>query len=66
MLAVALLLLVCSLVFTWPLALGFGSLVHDHDDPLFSLWRLGWVAHALATNPGGLFHANVFSPRRTP
>ena len=26
------------------------------------MWRLGWVAHAIRTNPRGLFDANIFYP----
>ena len=33
-----------------------------HDDPLFSIWRLSWVAHALPTDAARLFDANIFHP----
>jgi hypothetical protein len=36
--------------------------VADLGDPLFSMWRLDWVAHQLRTNPFDLFHANIFHP----
>lgn len=36
--------------------------VVDHQDPLFSLWRLSWIRHALATEPSRLFHGNIFYP----
>ena len=32
------------------------------SDPYFSIWRLAWVGHAIVTNPGELFHANIFYP----
>ena len=36
--------------------------VPDPGDPLFSMWRLGWVAHQLVADPGHLFDANIFYP----
>ncbi len=47
---------------TWPQVLYLGSKVAAHDDPLFSIWRLAWVAHALPTDPQHLFDANIFYP----
>ncbi len=39
----------------------FGA-VPDLGDPLFSIWRLSWVNHALWTSPRQLFDANIFYP----
>lgn len=36
--------------------------VPDYGDPLFSIWRVSWVLHALITSPGQLFNANIFHP----
>jgi hypothetical protein len=36
--------------------------VPDLGDPLFSMWRLAWVAHQLAVDPRHLFDANIFHP----
>jgi hypothetical protein len=36
--------------------------VTDLGDPLFSLWRLDWVAYQLRTDPWHLFDANIFHP----
>src|SRR5262245_37178128 len=36
--------------------------VPDLGDPLFSMWRLAWVAHQLPIDPGHLFDANIFHP----
>jgi hypothetical protein len=36
--------------------------VADLGDPLFSIWRLGWVHHYLADARGTLFDANIFYP----
>ena len=34
----------------------------DQGDPLFSVWRLAWVAHQLPRHPLQLFEANIFHP----
>ena len=36
--------------------------VADLGDPLFSVWRLDWVAYQLVHDPGHLFDANIFHP----
>ena len=36
--------------------------VPDRGDPVFSMWRMAWVAHQLPTNPRHLFDANIFYP----
>jgi len=36
--------------------------VPDRGDPLFSMWRLGWIAHQLRSAPLRLFDANIFFP----
>ena len=36
--------------------------VGDTGDPLFSVWRLSWVAHQLPRAPLRLFDANIFYP----
>lgn len=36
--------------------------VPDLGDPLFSMWRLGWVAHQLAHDPWHLFDGNIYHP----
>ena len=38
--------------------------VPDFGDPLFSMWRIGWVAHQIVTDPVHLFDANIFYPER--
>jgi hypothetical protein len=47
---------------TWPQALHLTTRVPGHDDPLFSIWRLAWIAHALQSDPRHLFDANIFYP----
>src|SRR5258708_6522784 len=54
---------ICLAVFvTWPQALHMSTSIFSHHDPYFSIWRLTWVAHALATQPLHLFDANIFYP----
>ena len=36
----------------------------DTNDGRFSIWNVAWVAHALLTEPGHLFDANIFHPHR--
>ena len=47
---------------TYPQVLSFGTSVPYHSDPYFSMWRLGWVAHAIVHEPRALFEANIFYP----
>lgn len=49
---------------TWPQASLLSSHVIAHHDTMFSIWRLGWIAHALASSPLHIFDANIFSPAR--
>jgi hypothetical protein len=56
------LLVALTVLLTWPQALHMGTMIAAHDDPLFSIWRLAWVAHALSTDPRHLFDANIFYP----
>ncbi len=53
-----------TLFVTWPQAVHLGTRVAVHDDSYFSMWRLAWIAHALATDPRHLFDANIFHPAR--
>jgi len=61
----------CLLVFfglivvavTYPQVVRLDS-VPDLGDPLFSIWRLSWVAHQLPRDPFHLFDANIFYPER--
>jgi hypothetical protein len=52
-------------VMTWPQVLLIGTHAADHHDVFFNLWRLRWVAHALANSPERLFQGNVFHPSRS-
>jgi hypothetical protein len=65
-----LLVVVCFSAFTvWltsPLAFHLGSFAYrqDNGDGQFSIWNVAWVAHALTSNPAGVFDANIFYPHR--
>jgi hypothetical protein len=70
-LATAVAFLLATLWWTRPLlpALGTSYLgpVKDptllgRSDSMLTSWMLAWSAHALRTNPFGLFHANIFHP----
>ena len=36
--------------------------VSDMGEPLFSMWRIGWVAHQIVADPRHLFDAHTFHP----
>jgi hypothetical protein len=64
----ALLAFLCScllaVVLTWPLAARLGSAGRvDSGDGRHGMWNVAWVAHALTTDPGTLFDANIFFPQ---
>jgi hypothetical protein len=50
-----------TLIGTWPQAISLTSLPWHHD-AWFNVWRLAWIAHALASDPLRLFDANIFHP----
>jgi hypothetical protein len=47
---------------SWPLALAPATSIGAHGDAYFSVWRLAWVAHTLATGSSHVFDANIFYP----
>src|SRR5205823_1290394 len=48
---------------TWPQIVRYDA-VPDLGDPLFSIWRIAWIAHQLPRDPRHLFDANAFYPER--
>ena len=50
-----------TVLLTWPQAVSLGSLPR-HQDVLFSIWRLEWIAHAASHRGVRLFDANIFYP----
>lgn len=52
-----------TVILTWPIALRFGDAGRlDSGDGRYSIWNVAWVAHAITTNPGSLWNANIFDP----
>ncbi len=63
--AIAALAILLTTAFTFPVATRLGSVGRfDTLDGHWSIWCVAWVAHALATNPAGLYDANIFVPHR--
>jgi hypothetical protein len=62
--AAALTFIVLTAIVTYPQVLSLGTSVPFHSDPYFSMWRLGWVAHAIVHSPQAPFDANIFYPER--
>ena len=59
---VTLFFIVATAVLTWPQVTVLRTHAVDHQDVYFNLWRLHWIAHALATSPTDIFGGNVFYP----
>jgi hypothetical protein len=55
-----------AVLMTWPLSAGIGHLgrTQNSGDARFSVWNIAWVAHALTTDPAGVYDANIFYPHR--
>jgi hypothetical protein len=52
-----------TVAFTYPLAFDIGRIGRvNTDDGRWSIWVVSWVAHALTSDPGRLYHANIFYP----
>jgi hypothetical protein len=63
--AIAGLAVLLTIAFTLPIAPRLGSVGRfDTLDGHWSIWCVAWVAHALATDPAGLYDANIFVPHR--
>jgi hypothetical protein len=60
--AVTLLFIVLTAAMTWPHVLTLSTRAHGHYDTYFNMWRVGWVAHALATSPSQVLDGNIFFP----
>ena len=57
------LMAVLTLVMTYPQVVRMDA-VRDLGDPLFSIWRLAWIAHQLVRDPLNLFDGNLYYPNR--
>ena len=53
---------IVTAVTTWPQVLVLKTHAVEHQDVFFNLWRLRWIAHAIATGPAELFNGNIFHP----
>jgi hypothetical protein len=53
---------VLTCVMTNPLVLHIAGAVEDKQDALLNTWIVGWVGHALVTDPLSLFNTNIFYP----
>jgi hypothetical protein len=59
----ALIAIAATVLLTYPLAFGITELGRVRlNDGRWSIWVVAWVAHALTTNPLGLYEANIFHP----
>jgi hypothetical protein len=56
-------MMVLTVVMTYPQIRRLDA-VTALGDPLFSLWRLKWIAHQLPADPLHLFDGNIFYPER--
>jgi len=59
--AIVLVFVLGTIWFTFPQINALDS-VPQHNDPMFSTWRLAWVAHQLQTDPRHLLTANIIYP----
>jgi len=54
---------VIACIFTYPYIINFSTAGRiDTNDGRWSIWVVSWVAHALTTDPGSIFRANIFYP----
>ena len=57
-------IVILTMAVTWPQVQHLSTQIAAHDDAMFSIWRLSWVAHALGTDPAHIFDGNIFHPVR--
>ena len=54
-----------ALVFTYPYVIQFGNAGRlDTNDGRWSIWVVTWVAHALTSDPLGVYRANIYYPHQ--
>ncbi len=63
LLGVSALMIVLTIVMLYPFVRHLDR-VSDLGDPLFSIWRVAWVAHQLPIHPLHLYDANIFFPEQ--
>ena len=59
---VGLLFAALTFVVLWPQPARWLTHGHAHQDTLFNLWRLSWIAESLTTQPSRLFDPPIFHP----
>ncbi|MGH2543484.1 MAG: hypothetical protein ACRDIB_11825, partial [Ardenticatenaceae bacterium] len=59
-----LLLLLLTLLLTWPTAITLATHVVDRQDPLLNAWIMAWEARQILLDPLHLYDANIFFPLR--
>jgi hypothetical protein len=57
------LFLLLTFWFTWPQIRSLDSVV-PHQDPMFSTWRVAWIAHQLPRDPLHLLDTNILYPAK--
>jgi len=57
---------VLTVLFTYPLSTSPDSYLSHLTDPRQVTWSLAWNAHALISNPVGIFHPNIYFPDPAP
>jgi hypothetical protein len=63
--AVTLLAATLAAVMTYPAVVNLDEAGRvDSHDGRWAIWNVGWVAHALVTNPTELYQTNIFHPYR--
>lgn len=63
--AVVLAAVALTSLLTYPLAFKLDQVGRiNTDDGRWSIWVVSWVAHALTTDPAGVYQANIFYPER--
>ena len=53
-----------TIALTWPQARQLATHAAGHHDVYFNMWRLSWMAHALANPRVDLFSGNIFYPEQ--
>jgi hypothetical protein len=62
--SVALLFILLSVAFTWPLAVNLDRAAADPEDPFLNTFILHWDYRGTFSDPLALFHAPIFHPAR--
>ena len=61
---VVLLMSCLTVAVLYPQVRHLGSVARGSPDPIFSTWRIAWIAHQLPRDPLHLYDANIFFPEK--